>query len=265
MNLFRGVGWVALLTVPLACGDGPGGAAVQGELGDGFFRYVCVGSSDSYCPDGMTASSFPEAIAVGGRFSLRYEPKGGGALPVVEPGSRTAISKSGDVFTLHEPGFVAVLAQDAFGDVIDLLHLRSRRVANIAVLRDAMEHSMVRLEPGERVDLAAQPRDELHTPLAGSLAYAWTSSDPEVFVVTSDSSDDDITIEAVTPGQALLAVEAGGYELTVAVHVTPGGDPTTDSDGESGDGTDTGTDASTEDSTGGTAEGTTDGGTTEGG
>ena len=263
------VAWlIALSAVPLGCGDDVGGGAtMKGELGDGYFQYVCAGNSDPLCPDGVTASSFPQAIAVGGRFSLRYEPRRGGALPVVEPGSRTALSKSADVFTLHEPGYVAVFAQDAFGDVIDLLHLRGRRVAVMTITRNGMEQSSLRLEVGDRIDLEAQPRDEFQTLLAGSLHYDWSSSDPRVFVLASDVTDDDVTIEAVAPGDALLHIEAGGHVLTVPVEVRGEVDPGTTGDTESDtdfDDESTGTtgDSSTDDddSSGGSTDDSTTGG-----
>jgi hypothetical protein len=257
------------LGLALGCGDAVDGAVTPGELGDGHFRYVCAGNSDPYCADGSTASSFPQAIAVGGRFSLRYEPRGGGPLPVVEPGSRSAASKHLDVFTLHEPGYVAVFAQDAFGDVIDLLHLNSRRVARMTLSRGGMEQSNLRFAVGETIDVAAEPRDDYSTLLAGSLEYVWVSSDPSVFVVATDTDDDDVTLQAIAPGDAFLHVEAGGFELTIPVEVDLDGDPTTtgeiDTEGDStGDETGTTGEESTgttdAESTGTTGDTTDDGG-----
>lgn len=267
MNMSRGVWLFALMAGPLACGDGyDEGATAKGELGDGVFRYVCAGNSDSFCPDGVTASSFPQALAVGGQFSLKYEPKGGGALPQVEPASRSALSKELDVFTLHQPGYVAVFAQDAFGDVIDLLHLNGRHVAGITVALDGMEQSTLRLGAGERLDIVAQPRDQFQTLLAGSLRYVWGSDDPSVFVVASDTDDDDVTLEGVSPGTAVLHIEAGGHTHTIQVEVGPGGDTTTTGDTDTGE-TETGEDStgggSSDDTTGTTGETDTTGDTGE--
>lgn len=264
MNIRQGVWLLTWAAVSSGCGTGSS-PSTPGELGNGRFRYACVGNSDPFCPDGMVASSFPEAIAVSSRFSLTYEPDDDGPTPVVEPASRAAVTKQLDVFTLQQPGYVAVLAQTAFGDVVDLLHLTGRHVTDMTIVTGDMEQSTLRLGVGEQLDVTAEPRDEFQTLLAGSLQYLWTADDPSIFQVVTDTDDDDVTLEGVAQGSSVLHIQAGGYAHTIEVEIGPdsGGTGTTGgtdtTGGSSGEGTTgtTGTTGST--STADTSTGTTSG------
>jgi len=256
LQVSAGVMLAALTTV--AC-DGDDGPAKEGELGVGNFIYRCVGDSDPFCSDGGVADTFPEAIAVGGRFNLDYNQDRDGALPNVIPGS-DAVVMDGPSLVLTRAGFAVVLASQGFGDVIDLLHLTGRDVTRIATFTgDSQELITIELEVGERITLEGRPQDENRTTLAGSLDYEWGSDNEAVFEVASADQDESVEVEGVGPGTAQLLVTAGGFTQMIEVEVA-GGSTTTD------DGEDTGgpeTDGSDDD--GSSDGGSTDGGSSDGG
>ncbi len=242
--------------------------STTGELGRGHFQYICAGTNDVWCPDGIEAQSFPSAFAVMGSFSLAYYPEDGKALPEVQPGSRSAITKQGDVFTIQMPGYVAVLAQTTFGDVVDLLHLSARPVAQLEIEAGGAPLSMAELGLGERVRLRARPQDAGGVLLAGSLSYAWTSTDETVVRLTSDGASRQVEIEAVGTGSAELQIAVGGHfaQFVVQVSETPPGtgegtdSSTTASDETTSDATETATD--TDSTTGDTTTTDSEPGTT---
>lgn len=271
------------IVVGSGCGDNFEGPAKEGELGVGAFFYGCVGDSDFYCDDGGQAEGFPEAIAVGGRFTLDYNQDNDGVLPKTVPGS-DSISVDGAGLVIIRAGWSVVLASQGDGDIIDLLHLSGRNVERIALfVGDSQELAEIELEPGERVVLVGRPQDSNRTTLAGSLNYEWRSDDDAVFRIASADLDESVEIEGVAAGTTMLAVTAGSFTQMVSVTVggdasTTGGestgettgDPTRSDESESDDG-DSGTGGESESGTSdgdGSDEGSggsTDGGTTTGG
>ncbi|MEM6989949.1 MAG: hypothetical protein AAF721_05615 [Myxococcota bacterium] len=251
MNLLMRRGALALAVLACAaCGDpNANQPAKEGELGVGTFFYRCVGDSDPFCDDGGQAENFPEAIAVGGRFSLDYNQDIDGALPNVTPGS-DSIRTDGPGLVIVRAGWAVVLASEGFGDVVDLLHLAGRDVERIAVVTgDSQELETIELGVGERIVLRGRPQDVNRTTLAGSLNYDWVSEDEAVFAVASADLDESVEIEGTAPGSTMLSVTAGSYTQMIAVEVsgTPGttGDATTDGTSDDGDESDSGSDTGT--------------------
>jgi hypothetical protein len=266
--------------VTVGCSTIETGPTQAGELGNGRFRYVCAGTTDPYCDDGYEASSFPPTLAVGSRFSLRYELEESGESAVVEPASRVALSKEGSVFTLHQRGYVAVLAQTAFGDVVDILHLNANDVAVFEVFADSPAPlAEIELAVGERLDLRVDPKDDLGTLVAGSLAYAWSTPALDTVVRIASATDSDtVTVQGLATGYSMLTLTAGDSTVSLPVAVGEGGTATstagdTDSTGAASTGDASTSDASTGDastgdtgdsSTGDASTGDTSTGTTEG-
>jgi hypothetical protein len=270
----------AALALP-ACDDGESGPSKSGELSTGRFLYRCLGDSDPYC-DAGTPSSFPEAMAVGGRFDLEYDPEEDVfedvPIPRVIPASPASVQTPGMGYAIGRAGFAAFLARDAFGDVYDLRHIYAAPVGRIAVTSAAsQELATIRVEVGETIDLFAQPQDEFRALLGGSLDYAWTSDDDTVAGFASVDLDRDITLEGRAQGTTTIRIEAGGFQQMVTVEVGPIGAGTDDGDDTDGGGPpaddddDDGTDGGGppaddgESTGGGTGEGESSGGGSTGG
>ena len=225
---------VAALLVAAGCSEPFGGSAIkEGELGSGYFFYLCVGDSDFYCDEGGQADDFPEAIAVGSRFDLGYNTDLDGTVPRVEPGSASLVTDGPGLY-MARAGYAVVLATRGFGDVIDLLHIVGRDVERFAVFTgDSQELVRIELQPGERLTLEARPQDDNRTTLAGSLDYTWASDDEAVFQIASADLDETAEIEGVGPGTAMLSISAGGF--TTMIEVAIGGVSTDDTTSDSGD------------------------------
>ena len=54
----------------LACST----SAVEGELGQGHFRYTCLDDTDAACAQAGEATSFPSTLALSSDFALTFEP-----------------------------------------------------------------------------------------------------------------------------------------------------------------------------------------------
>ena len=215
------------------------GPTEAGELGNGRFRYVCAGTTDPYCGDQLEADTFPPAIAVGARFSLRYELNIPGENAVVEPASRATASKEAEVITLLQAGYVAMLAQTTFGDVVDILHVSGRDVSELEVFSGGgdVPVSQVELAVGDTVELQANPKDDLGSLLAGSLLYDWRGADPDgVFRFASANDDRQVTIVGDHAGHGVLTLEAGALTVMVPVVVDASGTGTGTGNGSGSEG-----------------------------
>ena len=228
-----------------------------GELGNGTFRYICVGDSDPFCENGFVADTFPERFALGGAFDLDFDPHDYFPLPdeplprVIAP-APDSVRGEAMAFIFTRAGYAAFLARNTRGEVIDLRHLYGAPVARIAVVTaNSQELSTLEMQVGEDIDVEVEPQDTLRSVLAGSLHYEYTTDDPTVAEIFSVDEDRDVTIRAVGPGETTLKVTAGAYTQELTVVVEGDENPTTgDSDSDSD------TDAGEESSTGGEEEST---------
>jgi hypothetical protein len=165
----------------------------------------------------------PSVIAVGGAFGLQYGdydfelvPDGHGLVPA----SPSSVSIATNKIVIGEPGFSSFLARSEDG-IVDFVHLPAAEVASLAFERNGESITTVSVAEGDEIELAAVPRDADGTELAGSLVYAWTSSDDAIASVTVDASDDEVTVEAKAPGTVTLHVTAEGIGADLEVTVTP--------------------------------------------
>ncbi len=230
-----------------------------GELGAGDFLYVCVGDSDPLCANGSIAETFPERIAVGGRFGLDFDPNdtifSDGVGLRIEAPNQTLVRAELGTFSVEQAGYQVFLAVSNDSEVIDLQHILAANIERISVqTMDSQDLDTIALALGESITVCAVPQDRLRSTLAGSLDYAWSSTDPGIADVATIDEDFDVTIEAISEGVTTLVIEAGGFRQEVTVEVTLDGPATTDtdagSDTDAGTDTDSGTDTDTDGSTG---------------
>ena len=217
-----------------------------GELGAGDFLYVCVGDSDPLCAEGSVAETFPERIAVGGRFALDFNPNDtffsdGVGLRIEAPNETSVRAELGS-FSIEQAGYQVFLAASNESEVVDLQHILAANIERISVrTMDSQDLDTIELALGESITVSAIPQDRLRSTLAGSLDYAWSMTDPNIADVATIDEDFDVTIEAVSEGVTTLIIEAGGFSQEVTVEVSIDGPATT--------GTDTGPDPDTDSST----------------
>lgn len=235
-----------------------------GELGAGDFVYVCVGDSDPLCAGGSVAETFPERIAVGGRFGLDFNPNDtlyndGIALRIDAP-NETIVRRELDTYTIEQAGYQVFLAVSNDSEVVDLQHILAANIERITVrTMDSQDLDTIELALGDSITVVAIPQDRLRSALAGSLDYAWSTADPNIAEVATVDEDFDVTIEAVSEGVTTLFIEAGGFTQEVSIEVTVDG-PSTDTDtdtddaGSDTDGSDTDTDGDDTDTDTDTAE-----------
>ena len=106
----------------------------NGELGNGGFKYLCDASTPRCQADG-TAQVFPDAIASGARFNLRFERKGGKAsVEAVRPVAKDIINTvdtEPPSFVAIKPGWGGFVARNASGELVDFSMTRILRAARI--------------------------------------------------------------------------------------------------------------------------------------
>ena len=223
------------LAVGGACSSGPAyeEPVVEestGALGQGTFRWQCVGDSDPTCGTGV----FPRMVAVGARFDLEFFPDSD--LPeqifAFELGSVSPrrIDAQGDGFVVRSEGEASILATgDGYG--VDYIVLDARPVDRIVLRRmgddDATGTGGPLAQVGviTRVEAVAYSANDL---LAGALDYEWDNLTPDVIDVIAPSGNQ-VQLFGVREGTARLALRAGDHAEIIEVTVTeaPPPDPTT--------------------------------------
>ncbi|HFE45758.1 MAG TPA: hypothetical protein ENJ18_09770 [Nannocystis exedens] len=229
----------------------------EGELGRGDFLYRCVGDSDALCPAGsQTATVFPQAIALGGAFSLDYSYNSefaGESLPLLKSSAPDRISIENGIFNALALGYTAINAVSGTSEVIDIKHLRVASIDHLIISESELTiGAMIEVEAGSQISLVAAPygaQDEL---LGGSLDYTWTSADPTIAAVVGAGTDNNVAIEGSAEGQTTVTVVVGDLATAITVVVQPGAGSDSDTTTTTTDDSTTGT---TDDSTTGTTTG----------
>ena len=223
-----------------------------GELGAGDFLYVCLGDSDPLCTEGSLAETFPERVAVHGRFALDFNPNdtifSDGVGLRIEAPNETLVKTELGTFSIEQAGYQVFLAVSNGSEVVDLQHILAANIERISVrTMDSQDLDTIELALGQSITVSAVPQDRLRSTLAGSLDYAWSTADPNVADLATIDEDFDVTIEAISEGVTTLLIEAGGFTQEVSVEVTVDG-PSSATDGSDADGS--GTDGSGTDGSG---------------
>ena len=145
----------SVVAIAVATGCGPLGVGgdpppgVVGELGEGRFVYGCEGPSDPACDNGVGHGAFGGPIALGARFSARFDAMTGGSARVGSASKEllAPVDALGSTFAAVAPGFVALVARRG-STIVDLLHVRIEAVQTLQFVQPA-------------VDVEPSPIDEL--------------------------------------------------------------------------------------------------------
>lgn len=202
-------------------------SAAPGELGNGYFFFSCDDaiSCSRYSND---AAKFPSLISLGSKFSIRFasnaspqsSPEGATVLPV-----GPFVSRGPEGFAAIKTGYETMTARNVAGQVVDFKTIRIVRPNSLVVYAaedptDAPKRiDAVPLRPTDRKSFRAFAQHDT-TPLAGSLAIEWTSSDRSIFDIES-TIDGKVTVVAKARGSARLIVVGGSFEQQIPVTVSP--------------------------------------------
>jgi hypothetical protein len=190
----------------------------RGELGNGHFLYECLNDTDSACLDGGTAT-LPQAIAVGGRFDMRF-PVVSGAQPTVIAPASAFVRRAGTGFEVLREGQFALLAVNGNTEVVDFKHLRAANTAEVRVQVGSQPPvARLALAEGQTASLVAAPFDRDGIKLGGALVYTWRSSDPSCVSVDSLTQLNRVSVRANNACVANLITEVAGTTFSVAVQV----------------------------------------------
>lgn len=225
-----------------------------GELDNGLFHYRCATTNDAACASSLEPE-FPEAIAVGGRFLLEYEPKGNNPDGTVRSAVPERVSRNEDEFTVLVSGFSAMLAKDAAGDILDIKHIRGRDVAELKADVAGNIVDQVFMQVGSESEVLAIPFDDLDNALAGSIEYTWSVDNEAVIRLVSTAQAGSVVVEALALGSANLQVTHGALTATIPVTVETG-EPTTSGSGTGDSSTGTSGTGGSDTGTGGSDTGT---------
>ncbi len=230
----------ALLLPALLLGGCDGGfdPTQSGELQRGSFEYVCAGSNDAVCDAQLFATRFPERFAVGGLFTVRFNPnETEGPLPRVESAAPDVLRQDDTRLEFVRPGTVALLALRG-DEMIDYVHAQGETVRSLHFTDDAGGDGLVEttLTLGEQRRVFVEPRGELGQVLGGTLAYAWSVQDQTVARIQSDTAQRSVTVVGLSPGRVRLVVDADGVSAGLDLVVLDSdADSDTDESTESSD------------------------------
>ncbi len=224
----------------LACDDEaiePGSSEYHaGALGNGGFAYQCDDSV--VCGHSNAAEQFPERVAVGSKFKVRYV----AADPYAENAPKVATLKAvgEDVLTVSPaggfeaigPGWSSIVAYDAQGRVVEFFPLAVAEPDSLAVFDSGSQPVdsfgkgttnvnppllTVQMKKGESRLVSAVARTK-GRPLAGALPYEWKSSDPSVAAIDYDLMQR-VNVRAMGHGAATISVQTAGLSATIDIEV----------------------------------------------
>lgn len=200
---------VAVVAVVLAgC---PHRARPQSSMGA--FGVVCA-RGDASCDDPGTTGALPAVVAVGAALQVIFTGDQVTDSPIrVRAASPYMAVADGPSLQFTAPGFCAILARSEAGTVVDLAHVEVRPIQTLALEAPAS------LAPGQSAVIVAQPRDASDQPLAGSLSYAWSSSDPSVVAIDSSARGRSAKVLGVGAGTAIVTTVAGAGRASVPITV----------------------------------------------
>jgi hypothetical protein len=219
--------------------------STPGDLSSGQFTYFCADDTDMACRnDVFSASTVPSDIAVGASFELSFDhaPRLFGKDPPpirgLEPASAAMlvphVAKNGDAFgfSFAAPGAAAVLARSSDLSIDDFIHLRGVALDHVEVQDDLGLSVGTSLSiTGLPVTVTAMPKGALEQPLAGALAYTWTSSDESVLTIqdqlsfTGEPRSNVVSLHPQKDGTAQVTVAVQDKKQTFDVVVSLGGAP----------------------------------------
>lgn len=216
------LGLVACTTNDLTPADSGYGA---GSLGNGGFAFTCDDSV--VCGQYNAADQFPDTVAVGSTFTVRFIKSATVSsdvtgITVSTIGNDFFSTTGAGSFLAKQAGTGTIIAKDSSGSVVDYRALDIRRPDEIVVY-DANDTTNV--IPVTRVEMNVNDirsyralAREKGANLAGTLNYEWKSSDATVVRAYADANGK-VSITGVKAGSATVTATGGTFEHSFTVTV----------------------------------------------
>ncbi len=203
----------------------PGSPSYQGgHLGNGGFAFTCDDSV--VCGDYNAADKFPDAVALGSKFTIRYIAKSGSSSTGVTlsdvGGTHLSNLGAGD-FTAIAEGVATVAAKDSGGTLVEWVELPIRRPDAIVISNTKSSSALAKTT----IDIDAYDDDLLqfrasaqyqHNALAGELGYEWASSDASILRV-QPNGEGRAYVTPMKAGTVTLTATGGTFSQSIEVEV----------------------------------------------
>lgn len=211
----------------------------EGELGNGDFLFVCD-DGVACLPYAGAAKNFPNAIATGSTFDIRFVGKGQqgpvviinekryeGLTSVGLPPFIGAAAEGG--FAALEPGYGTIMVRDSGGTVIDYVTLKIVKPNDLVIYDASYDSSrgkgdITRLQ---KLNLSVDEKSSYRVvaeynndPIAGSIPVKWTSDNPEIVEIESYSRRV-VNVRAKQLGTATITADGAGLKKSIEVEVKP--------------------------------------------
>ena len=194
------------------------GCLTEGKLGEATFEYDCVADSDTGCD---LFGSFPDALAVGSRFSVTARRTSGSPL-VASPASSAKLVVENGQFVVQDAGRMSVLALEGSA-VVDILDLQAQQIAELEVKPSFVQASFI---PPLSISLTTSPTEIVVLPfgssgtsLGGALDYTWEVAPAGVVDMVPEPGDNVASVTPIAAGTATITVRTGAAEGTLEVVV----------------------------------------------
>ena len=226
--------WGLLVGLGLGAGlcgcEPPAENLQQGELGNGTFEYLCEAPSDAQCDEGEQHSAAAFASLVrGGVFGMGFLDKNGNdANASMEAAGQDRVTYDAalDRWTAEKAGIVALVAF-VNGSAADFIHATVVEPTGVLISQQDVSGHFTGSFGGVTIDVTLQsdfilrvaPADAQQNVLAGGLGCQWTSDNEAVARITSDSTDNVITVHPVAAGSATLQVQLGSVSGQTTITV----------------------------------------------
>jgi hypothetical protein len=201
-----------------------------GELGNGGFQFTCDDSVA--CNKFNAAQEFPNTVAQGASFTVRYVPRdatqtkpGSNAGITTSPVGTTFLSTGPDGLVGVRAGVGTITARNAQGSLVEFTAIKIERPDAIVVYdgeytgtTTPVTIDKVTLKVNEVKTLRALARRTGHD-LAGLLTYEW-STDTSSVVKVDTVTNGKVTLVGKSAGSAKIIVKGGSFEQDVPVEVS---------------------------------------------
>jgi hypothetical protein len=211
----------------------------KGVLGNGGFTFKC--DDTVACDRYNNADEFPADIAQGSTFELEFllradsgsftylksAERGTTVEPVGKWINRGVSGSQGEAFAAVEAGIATISARDSKGWLVDYITVRVKKPDRLVVYDAAYKGSdptklvSVAMDTGETRSFRTVAFQGIATPLAGTLAVEWTSSDQDVVAIEGYTRGKvNILARKGSTAPVTLTAKGGGLVATVEVTVT---------------------------------------------
>jgi len=241
------VAWAVVALV--SCNSSSGPPKQPGELGRGVFSYSCGPGADAQCNQNADLAPLDQStnlppVAVGAVFGITFAMNPATAGDQPNPGHTKAVATSfvdvggANLFTAKRAGYTAIIGYagvpiEANEEAVDLVHTHLAAIDHIEFAQSSamggnFQNEVTVAGLAVNVTVSGSPVTQLfrvvpvtpdHKLLAGALPVMWTSSDPTTAPITTDPTQNIITVQFNSAGTVTLHATLASFSGDVTVTV----------------------------------------------